>query len=187
MLLTPPDIISQTLLALPMWVLFEIGLVFSRLVMRERKRREEAGDEPAMAVATAASSTAAAGETETPSDQEMEDEFDRIEREFDAMDAPSEGDGPVADEAAQDHKAREDAAETAEASPDESADMLDEEVEFPSRTATEALVDAKLQHIAALRGTGADDEVRRMLYEVLADGNETQVKVARNILDQLDS
>ena len=187
MLLTPPDIISQTLLALPMWVLFEIGLVFSRLVMRERKRREESGDEPAMAVATAASSTAAAGETETPSDQEMEDEFDRIEREFDAMDAPSEGDGPVADEAAQDHKAREDAAEKAEASTDESADMLDEEVEFPSRTATEALVDAKLQHIAALRGTGADDEVRRMLYEVLADGNETQVKVARNILDQLDS
>lgn len=31
MLLTPPDIISQTLLALPMWVLFELGLIFSRL------------------------------------------------------------------------------------------------------------------------------------------------------------
>lgn len=30
MLLTPPDIISQTLLALPMWLLFELGLVFSR-------------------------------------------------------------------------------------------------------------------------------------------------------------
>ncbi|HBC19809.1 MAG TPA: twin-arginine translocase subunit TatC, partial [Alcanivorax sp.] len=26
MLLTPPDIISQTLLALPMWFLFEVGL-----------------------------------------------------------------------------------------------------------------------------------------------------------------
>ncbi len=192
MLLTPPDIISQTLLALPMWILFEIGLVFSRLVMRERKRREEAGDEPVMAAATAAGAAAAAGETETPRDQEMEDEFDRIEREFDAMDAPSEDDGPVADEAPQGDEVREDTAEvddaeTPAASPDESADMLDEEVEFPSRTATEALVDAKLQHIAALRGAGADDEVRRMLYEVLADGNETQVKVARNILDQLDS
>ncbi|MEW5007700.1 MAG: twin-arginine translocase subunit TatC [Cycloclasticus sp.] len=30
MLLTPPDIISQTLLALPMWLLFEIGLLMSR-------------------------------------------------------------------------------------------------------------------------------------------------------------
>jgi len=30
MLLTPPDIISQTLLALPMWLLFEVGLVMSR-------------------------------------------------------------------------------------------------------------------------------------------------------------
>lgn len=32
MLLTPPDIISQTLLAIPMWLLFEIGLLFGRLV-----------------------------------------------------------------------------------------------------------------------------------------------------------
>jgi sec-independent protein translocase protein TatC len=30
MLLTPPDVISQTLLALPMWVLFEIGLLMSK-------------------------------------------------------------------------------------------------------------------------------------------------------------
>lgn len=30
MLLTPPDIISQTLLALPMWLLFEIGLFMSK-------------------------------------------------------------------------------------------------------------------------------------------------------------
>ena len=30
MLLTPPDVISQTLLALPMWLLFEIGLLLAR-------------------------------------------------------------------------------------------------------------------------------------------------------------
>ncbi|MEE9575319.1 MAG: twin-arginine translocase subunit TatC, partial [Gammaproteobacteria bacterium] len=29
MLLTPPDIISQVLLALPIWLLFEVGLFFS--------------------------------------------------------------------------------------------------------------------------------------------------------------
>ena len=32
MLLTPPDILSQTLLAVPMWLLFEIGIIFGRLV-----------------------------------------------------------------------------------------------------------------------------------------------------------
>ena len=32
MLLTPPDIISQTLLAVPMWLLFELGIIFGRLV-----------------------------------------------------------------------------------------------------------------------------------------------------------
>ena len=31
MLLTPPDVISQSLLAIPMWLLFEAGIVFSKL------------------------------------------------------------------------------------------------------------------------------------------------------------
>lgn len=45
MLLTPPDIISQMLLAVPMWILFELGLIFSRLLTRKKirlaKEREE--------------------------------------------------------------------------------------------------------------------------------------------------
>jgi sec-independent protein translocase protein TatC len=32
MLLTPPDIISQALLAIPMWLLFEVGILFGRMV-----------------------------------------------------------------------------------------------------------------------------------------------------------
>ena len=32
MLLTPPDIISQSLLALPMWMLFELGVFFGRFI-----------------------------------------------------------------------------------------------------------------------------------------------------------
>ena len=32
MLLTPPDIISQTLLALPMWLLFEVGVYLGRFI-----------------------------------------------------------------------------------------------------------------------------------------------------------
>ena len=44
MLLTPPDMISQTLLALPMWVLFELGLVMCRLYVKsERDAGEEEG------------------------------------------------------------------------------------------------------------------------------------------------
>jgi len=38
MLLTPPDVISQLLLAIPCWILFEIGIVFARMV---EKREEE--------------------------------------------------------------------------------------------------------------------------------------------------
>jgi len=33
MVLTPPDVISQTLLALPMWLLFEIGIIFARILI----------------------------------------------------------------------------------------------------------------------------------------------------------
>ena len=32
MLLTPPDVISQTLLAIPVWMLFEVGLIFGKFV-----------------------------------------------------------------------------------------------------------------------------------------------------------
>lgn len=41
MFLTPPDMISQTLLALPMWLLYEVGIVFSRMY---KKRIAAAGD-----------------------------------------------------------------------------------------------------------------------------------------------
>ena len=35
MLLTPPDIISQVLLAIPAWVLFEVGIALSRMIKRQ--------------------------------------------------------------------------------------------------------------------------------------------------------
>ena len=33
MLLTPPDVFSQTFLAIPMWLLFESGLVMARILL----------------------------------------------------------------------------------------------------------------------------------------------------------
>jgi sec-independent protein translocase protein TatC len=41
MLLTPPDVISQTLLALPMWLLYEIGILFSKILLPEKEAEEE--------------------------------------------------------------------------------------------------------------------------------------------------
>lgn len=39
MLLTPPDIFSQTLLAIPMWFLFEVGVLFGSLIQKERETK----------------------------------------------------------------------------------------------------------------------------------------------------
>ncbi len=63
MLLTPPDIISQSLLAIPMWILFELGLVFSRWYTKGKVSEEvsedaESKDEP---VVEAGMETAGAG------------------------------------------------------------------------------------------------------------------------------
>ncbi|MWJ28697.1 twin-arginine translocase subunit TatC [Halomonas sp. ZH2S] len=44
MLLTPPDIISQSLLAVPMYLLYEVGLLFGRLV-RKRRAEKDAAEE----------------------------------------------------------------------------------------------------------------------------------------------
>ncbi|NBS16569.1 MAG: twin-arginine translocase subunit TatC [Gammaproteobacteria bacterium] len=33
--LTPPDVVSQTLMAVPIWILFELGLIFSRLFVKD--------------------------------------------------------------------------------------------------------------------------------------------------------
>lgn len=41
MLLTPPDIISQTLLAVPMLILFELGLLFARFYVPKNELNEE--------------------------------------------------------------------------------------------------------------------------------------------------
>jgi sec-independent protein translocase protein TatC len=41
MFLTPPDALSQTLLAIPMWMLFESGLLFSRIMVRRQQDSHE--------------------------------------------------------------------------------------------------------------------------------------------------
>ena len=69
MLLTPPDIISQTLLAVPVWILFELGVYFSGWFI---KQKEQFSDEAAQTSVTG---------YKPLSDDEMDAELDRMENE----------------------------------------------------------------------------------------------------------
>ena len=69
MLLTPPDVISQTLLAIPMWLLFEVGVLFSRIMLR---RQAEAADDG-------------------PNDAEMEAEYNQLEHWEDTKNSEDQG------------------------------------------------------------------------------------------------
>jgi sec-independent protein translocase protein TatC len=57
MLLTPPDVFSQTLLAVPMWLLFELGVFVARTYSRPKAEesgqggKAKAGDPPASSTA----------------------------------------------------------------------------------------------------------------------------------------
>lgn len=61
MLLTPPDVISQVLLAVPVWLLFELGLVMSKLVKPKTMVSDDGNRFRAM------------------TEQEMDQELDEIE------------------------------------------------------------------------------------------------------------
>ncbi len=50
MLMTPPDMISQTLLAVPIWLLFELGLFISRSMAAKREAADSVEDEPNLAL-----------------------------------------------------------------------------------------------------------------------------------------
>ncbi|KFK93127.1 twin-arginine translocase subunit TatC, partial [Serratia sp. Ag1] len=52
MLLTPPDVFSQTLLAIPMYLLFEVGVFSARFYVGKRRKpaEEDEGEEEPPAV-----------------------------------------------------------------------------------------------------------------------------------------
>lgn len=45
MLLTPPDVISQTLLAVPMWLLYEVGILFAGMLKPVNREQAESQDD----------------------------------------------------------------------------------------------------------------------------------------------
>ncbi len=81
MLLTPPDIISQTLIAIPMWLLFEAGLIFAPMFKHSTSTDDQDAEQDT-----------AAEDKEKPNDEDGDDEewgeeeFDKIDEEFKKLD-----------------------------------------------------------------------------------------------------
>jgi sec-independent protein translocase protein TatC len=159
MLLTPPDIISQTLLALPMWCLFELGVIFSKGFMKDEEG--DANTDP----------EAEAAESDTTY-QEVDQ--DVVSRDIDpgAEHPDSERFVPLTED---EMEAELDAIEAQ----DPSVAPSDEEATDP--------FEQKLHQVHAHRAAGRVEEARSLLYEILQYGNADQSQVARNILAQLDS
>ena len=82
MLLTPPDIISQVLIAIPMWLLFEAGLFFAPLF----KRQEKSIDDNDPTEPTSNSDEDQTFDDEDWDDAEMEAEMDKIDAEMKKLD-----------------------------------------------------------------------------------------------------
>ncbi len=182
MLLTPPDVISQTLLAVPMWMLYEAGIFFSRF-FKKRDAEEEpepAGEPPAGPGAAGVGATASArpatapgvgtpgdasGVSPAPALQAGEilvgreiDGGDPFDRERFVPLTPAEMEAEL------------DAIEAAESELDEDMDPIE----------------ALLERVSELRDLENEAGARQLLYRVLADGDETQRGVAMNILTEMD-
>ena len=204
MFLTPPDIISQTLLALPMWILFEFGLFFSAAFVRNKKKREDeenadnddltpadaaeqtntimpGGSGAATAAAVAATSETTASDTgKTAAEQLAEKMAQDLETPY------PEDYVPLTDE---EMEAELDALDDDEDEEDEDdiySDHDDHSEDGDDKAADTNLVDIKLTQVMEYRDENNTYAARALLYEVLEEGDETQIKVARNILAQLD-
>ena len=125
MLLTPPDVISQVLLAFPMWLLFEAGVLASarifaeRLKKQEQEEAEQAAEEAAQENAYAAAGSAYGDDYEviddpaeagvdtddevyTPlTDEEMDAELDRMDAEDDQGTTSEDGSNEETDDTKQ--------------------------------------------------------------------------------------
>ena len=178
MLLTPPDVISQTLLALPMWLLFEVGILFSRLLLRQRAAGESPEAQPAPASGADPTGPARGGSgliRDPAVGSGKTDSEIVVGREIDAADLDDPGRWqPLTDEEME-----------------EELDLMDaqEASRNPPPSSTPAVldrVDEKIQRANRLRELDNHLAARKVLYEVLEEGDESQRRVARNILNQLD-
>ncbi len=185
MLLTPPDVISQTLLAVPMWILYELGILLARFFERQKPESDEgddappaggpspAGPHPANPGPTSGTLSPQGGVTKSGGG-------DRAGREL-AADDPFDRQRfrPMTAEEMETELNAIEAREAREATDDPDLDSVD--LDEPDS------LDYKLERVKTLREREDDQGARILLYEVLERGDEEQRRVARNILAQIDS
>ena len=174
MVLTPPDVFSQTMLAIPMWLLFELGVFFARILVRDRAAREAA--EAAQPTGSGlvpppippGGRPGGGGQPPAPAGGMVDqvqplDDFDELEPWH-----PLNDDGSDVDM--------------------ESEQDLIDAGQIPQRSVAPPLdrVEEKIQRANRLRELENPFAARQVLYEVLEEGDESQRRVARNILNQLD-
>ncbi len=89
MLLTPPDIISQVLIAIPMWLLFEAGLIFAPMFKRKSPTEPTNDNDPTKP--SKGSQKNDSNHNDESDDEDWDDEaldaeMDKIDGEFDKLD-----------------------------------------------------------------------------------------------------
>lgn len=84
MLLTPPDIISQTLIAVPMWLLFEAGLIFAPMFKRSAPTSDDKDAKPESA--STSDKEEVSNEEDTNEEDWGDEELDKIDEEFKKLD-----------------------------------------------------------------------------------------------------
>jgi sec-independent protein translocase protein TatC len=103
MLLTPPDVISQSLLAIPIWLLFELGLIASRMFLKEKVEEDVIMENDEFTLIEEAP-VMAEGDISTDdhddedhelSDEEMEELFDDAEAEEEDNNKEGEADDDI--------------------------------------------------------------------------------------------
>lgn len=83
MFLTPPDVISQVLLAIPIWILFEAGVIASRIIFKDRLLEAEAENDLDDSDDDDTDSNdvdSEGSDYDPPNEEEMDAELDSIEK-----------------------------------------------------------------------------------------------------------
>jgi sec-independent protein translocase protein TatC len=191
MMLTPPDVISQTLLALPMWLLFELGILLSRYFQRRRSQSGEGAE--ATNTSYAMGAAAASGGVAPVSGGEQTGHGDRG-----GSSATPPGEGLNVQSAKEPMVGRDlsggdpfDEERFRPMTPEEMEEELDaieatDDNDASDESNEPGPVARKLRRVMELREREDEATARALLYEVLSEGDEEQRRVARNILEQLD-
>jgi sec-independent protein translocase protein TatC len=96
MLLTPPDIISQVMLAVPMWLLFESGVLASRYIFADKLKKQ--AQEAAEMEAEQAEADAEAARDPAEGNSIYGDEFDVVDDPVDANESGHDEYEPLTEE-----------------------------------------------------------------------------------------